>query len=1054
MIRGISGNLLPLQFIAQHLCTSEPVNPCTREPAHARYRQWWSRVESHCGPATGLRALVDVAAMPLLADLGFTASAADFGSRLARFQLRRKPDLSAAIATARAEHDSPLALIVAPWANQSPAIWRDAIDHARALNADWCLIVAPPTLQIVDARAHWSRQFVEVSLRTAAEDPDTFARLAALATPGALIRGGESSLRAIVARAAEFQDRVGADLQHGVIESLDTLAARRLSKHESLAIVYRVLFLLFVEARDLIPWRHPLYRPAYSIGTLCEHARRAPRAPGFWDGLAAVSRLLRSGCRTPSLDVPPFNGQLFSRSAAPSLEQPRSRRARGTPQRGTTQRGIRQDDEAISATLVALSTRPTRRGRENIAYPDLGVEQLGAVYERVLGLPDRKQSGSFYTPRALTEFVVRRTLTPLTHTASADDILRLKILDPSMGSGAFLVAACRHLATAYERALVWEDRLSECEINDALQADFRRLVAQRCLYGVDKNPTAVELARLSLWLATLSRGKPLSFFDHRLRAGDALVGATPDDLRHVRDTRRRTAAALPLLALGGDLEADVSHAVTALHFFAAQAEDDVAVVRRKEATWARLIGDSSSLHRWRLASDLWCARWFTGANTPSPQELRAAIDALIRNDATLPAGPLSRWLQDARRARESRGFFHWQLEFADVFFDADGHARANAGFDAVVGNPPWEMLRADHDEDNNPAGLVRFIRDSGAYTSCGRGHVNLYQPFLERALALTRRGGRVGLVLPWGLASDEGAAALRERLLDRCQTSSITGFDNRHGIFPVHRGVRFLALATSPGGSTGEFTLSCGITSADDADREGVRVAAGLLARVGGSARRIPNVRRHEDLALLERLTSRFPAVGSTDSYNASFGRELNITDDRHRFGDRGLPVIEGKHIQPFITDSSAARFRIAATAAAAALPNRAFDRPRLAYRDISAVGNRHALIAAVIPAGVVTTHTIFCLKTKLPIEQQHFLCACFNSEILNRFVRLLMGGHLTTSLVEGLPVPAWTGSQRQKVIARLASAMSAREHRGSSGTSGTSAAQLVGLVTNEFETY
>ena len=117
-----------------------------------------------------------------------------------------------------------------------------------------------------------------------------------------------------------------------------------------------------------------------------------------------------------------------------------------------------------------------------------------------------------------------------------------------------------------------------------------------------------------------------------------------------------------------------------------------------------------------------------------------------------------------------------------VDFDADGRARSNAGFDAVVGNPPWEMLRADHDSADAKSGsgtgpsanLVRFIRGSGAYSSCGSGHVNLYQPFLEKALNLTRCGGRVGLVLPWGLASDDGAAALRERLLDRCDTSAIT----------------------------------------------------------------------------------------------------------------------------------------------------------------------------------------------------------------------------------------------------------------------------------------
>jgi hypothetical protein len=597
-----------------------------------------------------------------------------------------------------------------------------------------------------------------------------------------------------------------------------------------------------------------------------------------------------------------------------------------------------------------------------------------------------------------------------------------------MGSGAFLVAACRHLAAAYERALVREQRISDSEIDENTHADFRRLVAQRCVYGVDKNPTAVDLARLSLWLATLARGKPLSFLDHRLRAGDALVGASPEDLRQARDRKARAGAPLPLLELVGELEADVRPAVAALQLFAAKSEDVVDDVRRKEAIWSRLVGDSSSLHRWRLASDLWCARWLGGAG-PSIQELRAAIDALLRNDPTLPTGPLSRWLQAARELRNARGFFHWPLEFADVFFDADGHARKNAGFDAVVGNPPWEMLRADHQSDRLPAGasasagLVRFIRDSGVYSNCGSGHVNLYQPFLERALNLTRRGGRVGLVLPWGLASDEGAAALRSRLLDRCETFAITGFDNKDAIFPVHRGVRFLALSTSPGGSTSSLRIASGITRVDDAaiDRPGLHVTAGFLSNVGGRARRIPDARTRDDIAVLDRLTSAFPAVGDTGSYGARFGRELNITDDRHRFGPRGMPVIEGKHIAPFVTDASAARFRISPAAAAAALPQRPFEQPRLAYRDISAVGNRHALIAAIIPAGVVTTHTIFCLKTPLPIEQQHFLCACFNSEILNRYVRLLMGGHLTTSLVEGLPVPPWTGTSRQRQIARWA---------------------------------
>jgi hypothetical protein len=602
----------------------------------------------------------------------------------------------------------------------------------------------------------------------------------------------------------------------------------------------------------------------------------------------------------------------------------------------------------------------------------------------------------------------------------------LKILDPSMGSGAFLVAACRHLADAYERALIDEHRILDHEIDADRRADVRRLVAQRCLYGVDRNPTAVELARLSLWRATLSRGKPLSFLDHRLRAGDALIGAEPSDLQRVATRRRAVDAALPLFDLDDRLEPAARSAAAALITLAGEPDDSIDVVRRKEAAWTRLSASGSAFHNWRLASDLWCARFFAGRNTSSPMELRAAIDALVRNDATLPTGPLVRWLQHAARLRDTHRFFHWPLEFADAFFDADGRPLANPGFDAVVGNPPWEMLRADHDSAENSSDLVRFIRDSGIYKDSGRGHINLYQPFLERALNITRRGGRVGLVLPWGLASDEGAAGLRARLLDRCNTSEIIGFDNKGGIFPVHRGVRFLTVNTSPGGVTGALRLSAGITDVTRADEPaGTPIPASLLARVGGTSRRIPDARRPDDLSTLDRLTSRFPPIRSAESYAATFGRELNITDDKRRFSDRGLPVIEGKHIQPFVTDAGAARFHIPPSRAATALPAGEFRRARLAYRDISAVGNRHALIAAIIPAGIVTTHTLFCLKTALPIEQQHFLCACFNSAPINAYVRLLMGGHLTTSLIEGLPVPPWTGAPRQREIATLARTLS-----------------------------
>src|SRR5262249_1881362 len=199
-----------------------------------------------------------------------------------------------------------------------------------------------------------------------------------------------------------------------------------------------------------------------------------------------------------------------------------------------------------------------------IAYRDLGVAQLGAVYETLLdyapvvhngrvdlrsGSGLRKATGTFYTPQPIAEYLVRAALGPLVRDRSADDILQLRIVDPAMGSGAFLVAACRYLAAAYEAALGRDGRLHAADIDEPERAAIRRTIPERGLSGVAPNPMAVQLARLSLWLATLAAERPLSFLDHRLQTGDSLLGTWLAHLRHPAAAGRRpqNREALPLL---------------------------------------------------------------------------------------------------------------------------------------------------------------------------------------------------------------------------------------------------------------------------------------------------------------------------------------------------------------------------------------------------------------------------------------------------------------------------------------------------------------------------
>jgi hypothetical protein len=344
----------------------------------------------------------------------------------------------------------------------------------------------------------------------------------------------------VLAASIEHGSSVRAALREGVLEAVELIfralagrarTARRAGGRDhdnrndlqwtfeqALTVVYRILFLLFAEARGLVPMWHPVYREHYTVEALRAAAERPGRQRGLWEALQALCRLAHAGCRAGSLRVTAFNGRLFSPARAPLADT------------------CRIDDANVQRALLALSTRPGRTSRERISFGDLGVEQLGAVYESVLDFepacatggsakrspaspaPDvglvsrgqiRKASGTFYTPQSITDYLVRHTLAPLVEGASPERILQLRVLDPAMGSGAFLVAACRYLAAAYECALVRDEGRLAGDISPSDRATFRRLVAQRCLYGVDINPFAVQVARLSLWLATLAAERPL-----------------------------------------------------------------------------------------------------------------------------------------------------------------------------------------------------------------------------------------------------------------------------------------------------------------------------------------------------------------------------------------------------------------------------------------------------------------------------------------------------------------------------------------------------------------
>jgi hypothetical protein len=282
---------------------------------------------------------------------------------------------------------------------------------------------------------------------------------------------------------------------------------------------------------------------------------------------------------------------------------------------------------------------------------------------------------------------------------------------------------------------------------------------------------------------------------------------------------------------------------------------------------------------------------------------------------------------------------------------------------------------------------------------------------------LARAGGRLGLLLPSGLATDHGSAPLRRLLLHRCAIDAIVGIDNHRGVFPIHRSVRFLLVTGSTGATTSRVACRLGLDDPADLESIGeiaddrsfpVRLSPGLLERLSGPGLALPALRDAADLGIVERAASLFPPLGSPTGWAASFGRELNASDDRSAFHPppHGLPVVEGKHLSPFRASLERTRHAITRADAHRLLPSGACDRARLAYRDVASATNRLTLIAAILPAGCVSTHTVFCLRTRLSAPAQHLLCGFFNSFVVNYLVRLRVTTHVTTSTIERLPIP------------------------------------------------
>lgn len=771
-------------------------------------------------------------------------------------------------------------------------------------------------------------------------------------------------------------------------------------REQSLILLYRLLFILKAESRQLLI-KEGAYLDEYALSTLLttletktpEQLARSTVYKTLKNFFSAIDK------GDSQYGVPAYNGGLFDPDIHTDLVK------------------WQMTDNALKLVLTALMYADELQKQE-IVWKELDVRDLGDVYEGLLeqrlileeGLEipelylknekgERKSSGSYFTPDSIVTQVVNATLIPLLASCKNDPnkILELKIIDPAMGSGHFLVKVIDVISLyltmhCHPQHLTHPDKGIKNTEDAVEQAYWKRKVVESCIYGVDYNPMSVELAKVALWLYTAEYEKPLSFLSHHLKVGNSLLGVNVDELKEpalekkelksgikwqvkkrtkeVLNKRKKAKTSpeplqLELFFIDENIISGVLENIQGLLAATSGKRKDIEDKRKK---YQHIVNE---LAAHKLLADLWCAQWFFVE--PDEQGVKAfgshgnsLYNQLLRicniKDSRQRNSELEKFKNNPVikqiRANTAHGygprptlFFHWQLEFPEVAFDAKGHAKGNYGFDAVLGNPPWDKLNVEskpfyapysseiancqgtsikklvHELDQKYSHLrqewqiyentiqktVFFLKESEHYQNQvaivnGKktsGHMDLFHFFIERAYQCVRVGGRVGFVTPAGLWQAEGCTALRHLLLQQNQLEQLYTFENfRKWAFNIDTRFKFTTFvykklaADKPPKATHSFNAGFmlrhdAMLNEKPASLRLMDLSAKAIKAFSPETLALLDFKSAGDSDLVSKLHSHFSVLGKSD-WKIKFKAELNMTNDAYLFKKPAWMAIRG----------------------------------------------------------------------------------------------------------------------------------------------------------------
>lgn len=1003
-----------------------------------------------------------------------------------------------------------------------------------------------------------STNYFEVDLEGvfAETDPRLIYFVSLFSASAFVVREGVTDVDLVFDEGLKHAQGVEADLRQKVFDGelflnlvkgiLDHSPSKEYSQEEldqakalALRLLYRFLFILYAESRGLLPVENAKYRE-FSLEFLRPRLsafEKDPEGHGVWDVVRTLFGMISKG--DIDANLPQYDGALFeedpdldgivvkNKFLVPALRDLMESEGKGIDYQNLGVRHLGSLYEALLEYSVRQAKQPLvmykkeildAKYAEDLKQKPIGFIDKGELYLSVKGLA-RKGTGSYYTPDAIVTFLVRKGLEPhfkvreeqfkadLARLPPAskprdfelekkctEDLLGLKVVDPAMGSGHFLVAVVNEITQwiinllkehpdaplmreieEFRRSIIEEQRKRGIRIDEDLLSDdviLKRMVMKRCVYGVDINPLAVELAKVSLWLDSFTIGTPLTFLDHHIRCGDSLIGLWLENIApKVFDTTLERWTGAVSTAGTSLVEAVVMPADLTVEQVAQSREAYEAVRQKTEPL--------------RILLDILCASIIDPAlGKRLPKNL-----SLIEETCRKREKP--KWWTDVEKALElakTYRFFHWELEFPDAF------SKDRCGFDLIVMNPPWDAVKPEDDDffslyyprfrrirskpekkkvmkellkdkDISKAyeeyrkvieDKVRFFKGSGEYVRRGSGDTNYWKLFLERALNLADEGGSFALVIPSGIVTDKGGKQLREALFEG-RIRTMYEFENKNGIFhDIHRSYKFVLLVADKAEPTNSFPAAFylhDIQALEGKTEQGkfVDVPVDLIKISAPESLSIPEVRNKKQLEVFSWLYKNHPLLGDErKGWNVALLSELHKTADSDLFRSdgKGWPLIEGKNFHQFLLDLEKVIFtvdpdkglkRVSKRKEYKGINEEIHRTVRLGFRDVASSTNVRSMIACLLPPESLSPNTAIMVlpkKNGSPIRGTEYLkfiaylSGIFNSFIFDFLIRSRITMHLNYFYVYQTPIPSIADCDFAEEIIRISARLSSVDNR------------------------